>query len=314
MPKFRIYAEACASIYVGEYEGETEDEALNAAYDDKDSQPHFGLCHHCSHIDISDHELRAEPIDASGPPDNLAGMSMAELLDAYSLNVSILWANQSDDVLSEAIEAVRAEIDARIARTLLQARAARAEARVGELEEFKDKFWQCSCGAYYPKDDFFPATAHPEAEPICPKCVVYSNMDCAVERNAEFNALQAERDGLRDEKETWLKVDESLRYEHNCLVEIHNKLLGKLARFEKIEAEAMKEEPKVLVETEPGLGYLAKPAHEIINDLLHWARAQALALGVERERNYLLLEFIEEMHPTLYSLIPLTMKGPSDAR
>lgn len=91
--------------------------------------------------------------------------------------------------------------------------------------------------------------------------------DVADRDGACYSAMLAERDGVR-------KIDENLRYEYNCLVENHNALVGKLARFEKIEAEAGAGEPED-----------AKfKCQWMIDEWVAYARAQALALGVAKER------------------------------
>jgi len=50
MAKFRVYATTHASVYVGEYEADTQDEAEVMAEPDVD----FSLCHQCGNIDIND--------------------------------------------------------------------------------------------------------------------------------------------------------------------------------------------------------------------------------------------------------------------
>lgn len=61
MPKYRIYAKAIASKYIGEFEANNEQEAIEKA-ELSDACHIQSLCHQCSHeMDIGDiYELEAE--------------------------------------------------------------------------------------------------------------------------------------------------------------------------------------------------------------------------------------------------------------
>lgn len=48
MKKFRVYALYNVSKFVGEFEAETEEEAIRAAEDSEDFQFDLGLCHQCN--------------------------------------------------------------------------------------------------------------------------------------------------------------------------------------------------------------------------------------------------------------------------
>lgn len=61
MAKYRVYSIATASIFLGEFEGETKDAAIEAAV--QAVEPHASLCHQCAgEIDLGDfYEEFAEP-------------------------------------------------------------------------------------------------------------------------------------------------------------------------------------------------------------------------------------------------------------
>lgn len=48
MPKYRVYGVLSASVVVGEYEAETEEEAIEMANEDQDANWMPSLCHQCS--------------------------------------------------------------------------------------------------------------------------------------------------------------------------------------------------------------------------------------------------------------------------
>lgn len=53
MPKYNVYSMATASIFLGEFEAETEEQAIELAV--KENPPHVSLCHQCSgEIEIGD--------------------------------------------------------------------------------------------------------------------------------------------------------------------------------------------------------------------------------------------------------------------
>lgn len=53
MPKYRVYSLATASLFLGEFDAETEDQAIELAI--KENPPHASLCHHCSdEIELGD--------------------------------------------------------------------------------------------------------------------------------------------------------------------------------------------------------------------------------------------------------------------
>jgi hypothetical protein len=62
MPKFAVYGVATASKFLGEYEAETQDEAIEMARVEGDYS--FHTCHQCArHVDIGDiYEEQAEEI------------------------------------------------------------------------------------------------------------------------------------------------------------------------------------------------------------------------------------------------------------
>lgn len=61
MPKFRIYGTVTGSTYLGEYEGDTKEDAIAKAQEEED----LGLCHQCSEKceDPQITEYTAEEVD-----------------------------------------------------------------------------------------------------------------------------------------------------------------------------------------------------------------------------------------------------------
>lgn len=62
MPKYRVYSIATASVFLGEFEGATKDEAIDAAL--AENPPYHSLCHQCSReIELGEfYEEHAEEI------------------------------------------------------------------------------------------------------------------------------------------------------------------------------------------------------------------------------------------------------------
>ena len=61
MPKYRIFENFTASRFVGEFEGNNEDDAIEKAYEQDEG--FGGLCHHCANeLDLSDGDFFAEEI------------------------------------------------------------------------------------------------------------------------------------------------------------------------------------------------------------------------------------------------------------
>lgn len=46
MPKYKVYSIATASVYLGEFEAETKEAAMDLAV--KENPPHVSLCHQCA--------------------------------------------------------------------------------------------------------------------------------------------------------------------------------------------------------------------------------------------------------------------------
>lgn len=46
MPKYRIYSIATASVFLGEFEGDTKEQAIATALEE--NPPHHSLCHQCA--------------------------------------------------------------------------------------------------------------------------------------------------------------------------------------------------------------------------------------------------------------------------
>lgn len=65
MKKYRIYALATASWFVGEYEGENKAAAIEKAENDQEADFSKILCHQCaSNVELGDyHEAQAEPVE-----------------------------------------------------------------------------------------------------------------------------------------------------------------------------------------------------------------------------------------------------------
>ena len=64
MPKFKVYAVACATWPVGEYEAETKEEAETLAWNDGEAEMFKGLCHQCAdEVELNDaQELIVEEV------------------------------------------------------------------------------------------------------------------------------------------------------------------------------------------------------------------------------------------------------------
>ena len=63
MPKYRVYSIATASLFLGEFEGETKEEAMGKAVEE--NPPYFTLCRQCSsEIELGDfYEEQADEIE-----------------------------------------------------------------------------------------------------------------------------------------------------------------------------------------------------------------------------------------------------------
>lgn len=63
MARYRVYSIATASTFLGEYEGDTKEAAIDAALED--NPPHVSLCHQCcGEIELGDfYEEQAELVD-----------------------------------------------------------------------------------------------------------------------------------------------------------------------------------------------------------------------------------------------------------
>lgn len=104
--------------------------------------PHLKLgTLHTKRIRITVEEIESDPTHAQPPPDNMAGMSMAELLDAYREEIGYyvgkLQRCESGHHSTIKIEAIRAEIDARIAHMEEQLR--RVDEACQKLSDLKGK-------------------------------------------------------------------------------------------------------------------------------------------------------------------------------
>lgn len=62
MPKYRVYSIATASVFLGEFEADTKEKAMEIAANE--NPPHHSLCHQCAgEIDLGDfYEEQAEEI------------------------------------------------------------------------------------------------------------------------------------------------------------------------------------------------------------------------------------------------------------
>ncbi len=62
MPKYRIYSIATASVFLGEFEGDTKEQAIDRALEE--NPPHNSLCHQCAgEIELGEfYEEQAEEV------------------------------------------------------------------------------------------------------------------------------------------------------------------------------------------------------------------------------------------------------------
>ena len=65
MGKYMVYGIVCASVDLGTYEANSEQEAIGMAEDNQEANWNPGLCHQCSNeVEIGDvYEVKAEIVD-----------------------------------------------------------------------------------------------------------------------------------------------------------------------------------------------------------------------------------------------------------
>lgn len=64
--KYQVFGVLSASIFIGEYEADSKEDAIDKANEDKKANWHPRICHHCSrNISIGDiNDVEAELIDS----------------------------------------------------------------------------------------------------------------------------------------------------------------------------------------------------------------------------------------------------------